>query len=193
MNTKRSCSFITLAAALGFCASAHATVYHLVCRGSLSGNTAIITETFANSSGSPEAKVQYNFERYAGSASSIKKDGSHLAPGQCSWSQGLLGRDQTYFSQTIHHSQIFLHAYFVPTVNTSEGPVPLEESDHANIELFPDTNDPNQAWLPSFATHSVATPDGSILDQSMIFHIYVSINSDNSLQFSYLSSAVKLF
>jgi hypothetical protein len=75
MNTKTASMFIAkLAAATLICsASAQATVYHLVCRGSISGNTAILTETYASSNGSPEAKVKYNFEPYAGPTSSIKK------------------------------------------------------------------------------------------------------------------------
>ena len=179
-------------AIFAFCTSANATLIHLVCRGGISGNTGLQVATMTDSDGTPLAKVQYTFERYTGSKSSVKADGSQLAPGQCSWSTGLLGSNQNYFKYTIHNANIYFQTYFVPTTTTVNGTL-LQQSDHTNVVMFPDSDDPDQAWLPSFATYSTVTNDGSILDPDMIFHIYVSINSDNSLQFHNLNSAVEMY
>jgi len=190
MKTRRALSAVLAITTFGLCVSAHATVYHLICRGSISGNTNLTVEAFPDTGDTMGSWIHYRFQRYTGSKASVKSDGSHLAAGQCSWATNVLSSSYTYFNHTIHNSKIYLHASFAPTIG-SEG---LQQPASPNVWTAPDRSDPNQDYLPYFGSNAIVPQgEGSIVDPNYIFHIYVSINSDNVLEFYRLSSVVKLY
>jgi hypothetical protein len=128
------------------------------------------------------------FERYSGPASSIKSDGSHLLAGQCSWSTGLLTRNQNYFLHQIPNSSATTIVDFTPLDDNG-----MQTELFSQSFVFPDRNDSNQNYLPQYVPGSVSSSvAGSIFDPNMIFHFYVKVQSDGSLLFSYLKSAVAL-
>jgi hypothetical protein len=179
-----------LIAAIGIvfsCTVNAASVYHLVCRGGSAGNTRLRIASFSDS-GVLSTNVFYMFERYSGPASSIKSDGSHLLAGQCSWSTGLLARNQNYFLHEIQNSSVMTTVDFTPLDDNG-----MQTEIFSQSFIFPDRNDPNQNYLPSYTPRAATSSvNGSIFDSNMVFHIYVKILTDNSLQFSYLKSAMPL-
>ena len=190
MNSKRFFIHLFAIVTLGFGATANATVYHLICRGSISGNTNLTVEAFPDADNTMGTWIHYQFQRYTGSKASVKSDGSHLAAGQCSWATNVLSSSHTYFNHTIHNSKIYLHASFAPTIG-SEG---LQQPASPNIWTAPDRSDPSQDYLPYFGSNAIVPQgEGSIVDPNYIFHFYVSINSDNVLEFYRLNSIVKLY
>lgn len=190
MNIKKYLLTIVTLAISTLSIAAHATVYHLVCRGGVAGNNEIHVIMYPDADGFAEAWIQYHFQPYPGPKSSVQTDGSELAPGQCSWSTGLLGKNQNYFVHIVDQTQINVSADFTPSIGSNNS----QQTASPNIWITPDRNDPNQDYLPYFASNgSVAQGAGSIVDPDMIFHIYVSINSDGSFRFYKLSSVVKMY
>lgn len=179
-----------LISSLIVCASAQATVYHLICRGSASGNTSMTVRTLPSDDGTLEAQIQYRFERFAGAKADIRKDGSHLAPGQCSWATGLLTAKQGFFTHTISNPQTYFQFSFDPKRDKNG----IFQPGNPRVAVGSDLWDPAQAYIPNLYNNS---PDpqgeGTIADQDMIFHFYMALDPDGYLEFYSLNSAVKLY
>src|SRR5690606_22467780 len=128
----------------------------------------------ASANGAPYAAVDYRFERYVGTKASVKTDGSHLAPGQCSWSTNVLASNYYRFTHTLK-SNVTLLAWYDRSVTPDFNRRLVQDSaPRWHTGLMVDRSDLNLSYLPS---SEFDEPDrrGTILDPSMIFHIYVSI------------------
>jgi len=185
-------TFIMLVAIV-MCSNASATVYHLICRGGATGNTRLDFESFAAASNGTGSftYIAYIFERYTGAKATIKKDGSHLSPGQCSWATDVVRAPYNYFTHTIDNPGTGLLASVTPQVTGDQ----RQTSITTTATFIPNSADPDQAYLPLFSFNNPASEwSGSILDPQWVFHFYMKIRpEDGTLQFYSLSSKAKVF
>lgn len=173
---------IVLAAMCGLAAvtTNAASVIHLICRGGVSEDTHLSVYSYAAGAGA----VYYDFTPYQGKKADVKRDGSHLSPGQCSWATDVLASkyNTMYYEISPDKAQIDHTTEIRPYLN-DDGSITFDT--FAIIDR--DADDPNQAFIP-FVNGPAGTPDsvkGSILDPDKIFNFYVTIDQYNRLELQY--------
>jgi len=174
---------IVLAAVCGLTAAATnaASVIHLICRGGVSEDTNFRVYSYAAGAGA----VYYDFTPYSGKKADVKRDGSHLAPGQCSWATDVLAsKYHTMYYEIAPSEQQIDHSSQIRPYLNADNTITFDT--FAVIDR--DDGDPNQAFIPHI-NGPKGVPDsvaGSILDPSMIFNFYVTIDPYNKLQLQYV-------
>jgi hypothetical protein len=169
-NIRRFVVLGAMLAAGGIALPAQAATGHLICRGS--DDSTVNLTSIDNAAG--DVAVSWGFEKYAGTASSIKANGGHLSPGQCSWDNGAIAAryipNVTYF---VDPSQIWMIITMRDDISTAGA------DNNGWFAYGRRTTDKNLMWLP---TSTVSNHNkGSIFDPAMIFHFYVNISASNEL------------
>jgi len=162
--------FQLLVAALGITAlsgvASAATQYHLICRGSPESRV-----TVASSRDFPgDMDVNLLFDKYRGTKASVKTDGSHLAPGQCSWSTNVIAsvyESGVYYRTAATNLRI--------SVDLKGGPNDQHNTTFATISYDPVSSDANLLWLQNPADIEADFNPGTIFDADVVWHMYVII------------------
>jgi len=153
-------------AALSGTASA-ATQYHLMCRGS--PDTQVIVTSSIESPGKMNISLQIN--KYRGTKASVKTDGSHLAPGECSWSTNVIASvyySLVYYLAPASDLRIFINAYGGPNDNRTWG----------SVAYAPETTDANLLWLGNISDGVEDPTKGTLFDPDIVYHLYVAIQTN---------------
>jgi hypothetical protein len=144
---------------MGVSAVSAASLVHMVCRGG--GQMELRAHTIDVAAGTID--TWFIFQAYAGPKSSVQTDGSHLAPGECSWSAGIItqGNVVTYSTTADQVAlSITLKAPYMQT-GTYEGAFWRLDS----------ATDLNLRWVPL-----MLTAENSLLDPNAILHFNVLVD-----------------
>jgi len=152
-----------------------ASVIHLICRGGISGKNSLEYTAYSSATG----VVSYNFTPYKGKKSDVKRDGSHLGPGECSWATDVLASKYNTLVYYTNGEQVLHDTYIQPSIN-DDGTVSYTTQTVLDPGL---QDDPKQYFLPFINTADNSTDPlkGSILDDTMIFNFYVVIDKYDRL------------
>jgi hypothetical protein len=164
-------SFQLLVAALGITAlsgeASAATQYHLICRGSPESRV-----TLGSSRDFPgDMHINLLFNKYRGTKASVKTDGSHLAPGQCSWSTNVIA--SVYGSGVLYQTAA---TNLRVSVDWKGGPNDQHNTTSASIAYDPATSDANLLWLQNPSDVEAEQNPGTIFDADVVWHMYVTIS-----------------
>ena len=169
----RSGFFRALVALLGTAAlsgvASAAAQYHLICRGTPEARVMI-----GSSRDFPgDIDVNLEFSKYRGTKASVKTDGSHLAPGQCSWSTNVIAsvyESLVYYRTAASNLRISLDLH--------GGPNDQYNNTFATIAYDPATSDANLLWLQNPSDGETDPHLGTMFDSDVVWHMYVIILSN---------------
>jgi len=167
----RSMPFRLLVALLGTVAlssvASAATQYHLICRGSPDMRVMAVTHPdFPD-----EIAITLQISKYRGTKASVKTDGSHLPPGQCSWSTNVIASSYesgVFYRTAASNLRISLDLW---------GGAGNDQYNNtfATLAYHPATSDTNLMWLQNPTDIDADRNVGTIFDADMVFHMYVTI------------------
>jgi hypothetical protein len=153
-------------------APAMAQNYHAVCRGG--AEAAIHAHTFNLFGG---VKLRYTFEKYRGTKASVKTDGSHLGPGECSWSTNVMAAALKFPIRA--ETTMDKLGFYLDVAGSTRA---SDENHRATASLFRyDEYDTDLAMLPT----SMVDNQGTIYDPDAVFHLYLYIEN-NQLFLAYV-------
>jgi hypothetical protein len=163
-------------------AATHASSVHLICRGGHTGNTNMSFTSVPTTDGM-ETIVYYHFVPFKGTKSQVKRDGSHLHPGECSWATDVLSSKYNTLIYYISPSDVSQQTNIYMSADSANNAV-YDEFTVINV----DPTDPLQSFIPPF-NGLQQSPDeiaGTILDENAIFNWYVTIDQFNHLVLQHL-------
>lgn len=150
-----------------------ASIYHGICRGGPGTLQAISHNNEPNS-----VLIEWHYKKYRGLRSSVRSNGSHLSPGECSWSTNIIA---SHHSSFIRYRTFIDQLFFITTMADS---VSMAKGfQHGTFFQDDKASDPNIAFLPN---PSASPEEGSIFDPGTTWHMHLSIDAQNTLNLEYI-------